>query len=162
MKIRTERPQDVKAISDLHLGAFPGPDEAGLVDQLREDGDVIISLVAVEDDVVIGHVVFSHMVAPESTLGLGPVAVKSEWREQRIAERLIREGIRTASNNEWTDVIVLGDPAYYERFGFSADAAEGLTCVYASPYLMALTIAGGPLKKRATRIEYARAFSNLD
>jgi putative acetyltransferase len=162
MKIRTETPNDFTSINDLHLGAFPDPDEAGLVDQLRLDGDTIISLVALENEMVIGHVLFSRMVDPVSTLGLGPVAVKSEWREQRIAERLIRAGMEIAREGDWTDIIVLGDPAYYRRFGFRADAVEGLECIYSSPYLMALTLIETPLKTRATRIEYARAFANLE
>ncbi len=158
MKIRAEVPDDVGLIRNLHRNAFPGPEEARLVDQLRADGAIEISLVACEDDVIIGHVLFSRMAIPPHAIGLGPVAVTEPSRRQGVAANLIITGIEIARNDGWTDIFVLGDPAYYDRFGFRANTVEGLECAYAGPHLMALTLRGLPLKTRATRIEYARAF----
>ena len=112
------------------MSAFPTPAEADLVDQLRLDGDAIISLVAVDGNDVMGHVLFSTMTAPFKALGLAPVSVESGMRRRGIAARLIEEGIRDAKSAGWEAIFVLGDPAYYQRFGFSAKEAE----LFNSPY----------------------------
>ncbi len=80
MIIRREEPADISAIRKIVETAFPTPAEAKLVEQLRSDGDAVISMVAVESGVVVGHVMLSKMAAPFSALGLGPVAVAPDQR----------------------------------------------------------------------------------
>src|SRR5215203_4949096 len=123
MIVEPEKPAHYPAIRQLHIEAFPSPAEAGLVDQLRRDGDTTISLVAIEEGRVIGHIMFSKMRAPFKVLGLGPVSVVSDKRRQGIAAALIEQGLKRAKAEGWEAILVLGDPAYYQRFGFRADAA---------------------------------------
>jgi putative acetyltransferase len=92
MEIRDGALDDRRAIRHLLLASFPEPGEADLVDRLREDGDVVMSLVATEGQVLTGHVMFSKMAAPFPALGLGPVAVLPDWRRRGIAAGLIQRG----------------------------------------------------------------------
>ncbi|MBC8280380.1 MAG: N-acetyltransferase [Chloroflexi bacterium] len=161
MNIRPEIPADYAEIRSLLLASFPTADEADLVEQLRTDGDVEISLVAIEGDQVIGHVVFSVMSAPFRALGLAPVAVLADHRRKGVAERLINTGIEQAKNDGWEGMFVLGEPDYYQRFGFRAETAQGFESVYAGPYLMALSLKSEVLPKTSGRIDYAPAFAGL-
>jgi putative acetyltransferase len=131
------------------------------VDRLRADGDAVISLVATIDGALVGHEMLSRMSAPFRALGLAPIAVSPDWRGKGIAARLIRDGIKLAQNDNWAGIFVLGDPAYYQRFGFSAGQAEKFETPYAGPYLMALALQGNDLPCPTGRIDYAPAFSAL-
>lgn len=162
MFVETERAKDRAAIRKLHTAAFPSPAEADLVDRLRRDGDAAISLVAVENDRVIGHVMFSKMRAPFKALGLAPVAVIQENRGQGVAATLIREGIRQAEDADWEAIFVLGDPAYYERFGFEAKAAAAFACPFAGPHFMMLALVKGEQLPQEGRVDYAPAFAALE
>lgn len=157
--IRLETDSDRKGIEELLLEAFPSPSELGLVRQLREDGDVVFSLVALEGRKVVGHALFSKLRAPSGALSLGPVAVTESRRRQGIAATLIEAGLERARDDGWTAVVVLGDPSYYRRFGFSQKTVEDMSCQYAGPYLMGLALVGRDFE--GTRIEYAPAFSKL-
>ncbi len=157
--IRIETDSDREGIEELLLEAFPSSSEAELVRQLREDGDVESSLVAVEGGKVIGHALFSKLRAPSGALALGPVAVTESRRRQGIAAALIKAGIERARDDGWMAIVVLGDPSYYQRFGFSQETVEDMSCQYAGPYLMGLAFLGRGFE--GTRIEYAPAFSKL-
>ena len=161
MDFRDESLDDHKAIRHLHLTSFPGPGEADLVDQLRGDGDAVISLVAIEGRVLTGHVMFSRMLAPFRALGLGPVAVLPDWRRTGIAAALIQEGIKRATNEGWAGIFVLGAPKFYQRFGFQSKHADGFETLYAGPHLMALPLNDDELPTRSGRLDYAPAFSAL-
>jgi len=161
MTIRIESSDDNVAIRRLHLASFPGPGEADLVDGLREAGDTILSLVAIDGGVLAGHVMFSRMAAPFRALGLGPVAVLRDWRRKGIAARLIEDGIKHAKRDSWAAIFVLGSPEYYQRFGFSVKEAENFESPYAGPHLMVLSLNGDHLPMRSGRIDYAPAFSAL-
>ncbi len=161
MKIRPEISDDSQLVRELHLISFPNADEADLVDQLHANGDAIISLVARSGNEVVGHVMYSRMNAPFKALGLAPVAVHPDYRRQGIADRLIRNGIEQAKLSEWEGMFVLGEPAYYQRFGFSAAHAEKFQSPYAGPYLMALGLQGSALPTLFGKIEYASAFTKL-
>ncbi|MDQ3695792.1 MAG: N-acetyltransferase [Chloroflexota bacterium] len=159
MKIRDETPADFTAIRAVVNAAFPGPAEARLVDRLRADGDAVYSLVAVEDVAVVGHVMFSRMTAPVRALGLGPLAVAPGRQRTGIGRRLVHSGLARARDDGWEAVFVLGDPAYYQRFGFTATFAAGFTSPYAGPHLMGLALGDDPLATTTGRIAYALAFS---
>lgn len=159
MKIQPETPEDQPAIRNLHQAAFPGPEEAKLVDQLRADGDSVISLTAVQDKNILGHVLFSPMTAPFKALGLAPVAVRPSHQGAGIGSALIRAGIDMAKAQGWEGIFVLGDPAYYQRFGFDPAKAKGFSSPYAGPHLMLL-----PLTDHLPvtgEIAYAEAFAAL-
>ncbi|MBY8821569.1 GNAT family N-acetyltransferase [Sphingomonas colocasiae] len=161
MLIRDEDPADVPAISDVVEHAFGQPSEARLVERLRADGDAAISLVAVVDGAVAGHVLLSPMSAPFRALGLAPVSVSPAYQRTGIGRALIDAAIDRARVEEWDAIFVLGDPAYYGRFGFRADLATGFASPYAGPYLMVLPLAAA-LPVAEGVIDYAPAFSAME
>jgi putative acetyltransferase len=113
MDIRIQTPGDLAGIRRVEEETFPTRSEADLVDRLRADGDAILSLVAVLMNDIVGHALFSMMRTPPRTLGLGPVAVLTPYRQKGIAANLIRVGLKNAREKGWKDVFVVGNPAYY-------------------------------------------------
>ena len=162
MNIRFETSDDHQAVRRVHLASFPRPGEADLVERLRAAGDAVFSLVATHRGVLVGHVMLSMMSAPFRALGLAPVAVLADWRRQGIAAKLIEEGIRCARRDGWKAVFVLGEPAYYQRFGFSAETAKNFESPHAGPYFMALSLQGADLPASTGDVDYPPAFSALD
>lgn len=161
MIIRDENQADLDAIHKLVAAAFQRPDEAVLIDRLRSDGGCIISLVAVEGNETVGHVLFSKITAPFRALGLGPVSVHPTRQCAGIGSLLIRTGLDQARGAGWQGVFVLGDPKFYSRFGFDPDLAGGFMCRYSGPHLMALAL-GRELPATEGVIEYAPAFDSLE
>jgi putative acetyltransferase len=159
-RIEPETPARRDAIRALVTAAFPTDDEARLVDRLRADGALALSLVATENDAVIGHVAFSPMTAPFRALGLGPAAVAAAARRRGVAAALIAEGLARAAADGWEGVFVVGDPAYYRRFGFAAEAAAGFTTPWAGPHFMLRPLVAAPLPRRGP-VAYAPAFAAL-
>ncbi|WP_220432164.1 GNAT family N-acetyltransferase [Falsirhodobacter xinxiangensis] len=151
--IRDARSADHTAIAGLLRRAFDGDGEAALVTALRP---AAIELVAERDGELLGHILLSALEAPFRALALAPVAVEPVWQGQGVGAALIRAAISRASG--WDAIVVLGDPAYYTRFGFSVEAAAGFACVYAGPYLMLLPLGEVPA---TGRIVYPQAFSTL-
>jgi len=160
VRIRGETPGDIRPIHDLVTAAFGRDEESRLVDRLRADGDAAISLVACEGDELVGHILFSPMRAPFRALGLAPVSVLPRRQRSGIGSALIRAGLARAEAERWQGVFVLGEPAFYRRFGFDPDLAAGFDCPYAGPYLMA-TALGGRLPAANGRLAYAPAFAAL-
>lgn len=123
--IRYATPSDRSAIEAVIETAFGRPDEARLVDRLRAEGDAMFELVAVEDGAVAGHIMFSRLWADRDALyaALAPLAVRPERQRTGLGARLVRSGLESAREFGATGVLVLGDPAYYGRFGFEAATA---------------------------------------
>src|SRR6202030_3395229 len=96
--------------------AFGRRDEAQLVDRLRADGDLIISLVALDGREIVGHVLLSRMIASFPALALAPLAVLPSRQRSGIGGRLIRAALESAAAASWRAAFVLGDPHYYRRF----------------------------------------------
>ncbi len=161
MIVETENSIHYTPIRQVLAEAFPTLAEADLVERLRHDGAMRIALVATQEGRVVGHVAFSEMRAPFRALGLAPVAVAADRRRQGIAAALISAGLEQARAEAWEAVFVLGDPAYYQRFGFRADAAAAFDSPYAGPHLMALALTGAGLPVSSGRIDYAPAFQSL-
>ncbi|KAK9331139.1 acyl-CoA N-acyltransferase [Lipomyces starkeyi] len=160
MEIRIEVEADIAGVRKVEEASFPTKAEATLVDRLRADGSIVISLVAVENGNIVGHVVFSRMEFPRRSLGLGPVCVLASHRQRGVAAALIRRSLNLSKQEGWAIVFVLGDPTYYKRLGFDPELAQGFTSPYAGPHLMAL-----PLQPDASReglAQYAQAFALLD
>lgn len=124
--IRYARPADHAAIAEVIAAAFGRADEAELVARLRADGDAIFELVAEEDGQVAGHIFFSRLWADRTELygALAPLAVAPARQSQGLGSTLVRRGIDCAREFGCHGLLVVGDPAYYGRFGFSADAAR--------------------------------------
>jgi putative acetyltransferase len=160
--IRAEDPGDHAAVRALLIEAFPTAAEADLVEQLRCDSDAAIALVAVDEERVVGHLMLSTMRAPFRALGLAPVAVAANRRRRGIAAALINEGIRQARVGGCQGIFVVGDPAYYTRFGFNAEAATAFESPYAGPYLMLVSLDADAVSRARGRADYAPAFAGLE
>jgi putative acetyltransferase len=161
--IRPENPGDRAAVRALLVEAFPTAAEADLVERLRRDGDARMALVAVEAaGRVVGQITLSAMRAPFRALGLAPVAVAADRRRRGIAAALIEESIGLARAAGWQGIFVVGDPAYYTRFGFDAGAAAAFESAYAGPYLMLLALDRDAVSRARGRAEYAPAFAGLE
>lgn len=161
MKIRDPAPADRDAIRDLIRQAFGREAEAVLVDALRRDDDIAGAWVAEQDGSVVGHAVLSRLTSPDGSLALGPVSVLPTHRRQGIGTALIRTCVEQAGKAGWEAIFVLGEPAYYERFGFRAETAVGFETPYPVQYFMALELKKGALLSRCGVIEYPRAFAAL-
>jgi putative acetyltransferase len=122
--VRTESPSDVAAIHDLVTAAFADePAVAGLVDELRANGHLVLSLVAELDGAVIGHVGFSPVSfePPQPALNalqLSPLGVLPSHQRRGIGGALVRQGLETCRELGVDAVFLLGHPGYYPRFGF--------------------------------------------
>jgi putative acetyltransferase len=161
MIIREEELHDRAAVSDVVRAAFGRAAEAVLVDQLRADGDSVISLVAVDRLCIIGHVMLSKMKAPFNALGLAPVSVRPDRQRSGVGSSLVREALTWAGRGRWDAVFVLGDPAFYRRFGFDPELAKGFSSPYAGPDFMLLPLKNS-LSATTGRIDYAAAFAALE
>ena len=161
MIVRSEAPDDVAAIRTVEEAAFLQSIEAQLVDDLRDAGDSVFSLIAVEDETITGHAMFSRLQAPFPALALGPVAVLPDRQRMGVGSRLIREGIARSEAAGWLGIFVLGVPAFYRRFGFDVGKASGFTSPYTGPYLMVLPLGGNELPTSTGIIQHAPAFAKL-
>lgn len=161
--IRDEDPNDCDAIRKLNQMAFQGDQESQLVDDLRRDGAVILSLVAVEDDKVVGHILFSDLLieiesAVLSALALAPMAVAPRSQRQGIGSALVRRGLAVCREQGHRIVVVLGHPDYYPRFGFSTALAKNLRGPYSGDAWMALELVPGALDGAKGTVRYPKAF----
>jgi putative acetyltransferase len=136
-ELRAELPDDVPGIRRVLLAAFETAAEADLVDALRAGEAWLpeLSVVAVEDGEVVAHALLSRILVAGRggdvpALALGPVAVLPERQKQGYGSAVIREALRFAAGESL--VVVLGDPAYYGRFGFVPGATYGITGPWAS------------------------------
>jgi putative acetyltransferase len=130
MDIRPEAPEDADSIAKITDAAFkPMPhagSEARIVEALRRDGALAVSLVAEADGAAVGHVAFSPVRVDGREgpwFGLGPVSVRPDLQRQGLGSALIREGLRRLTELGAETCVVLGDPRYYGRFGFTHDPA---------------------------------------
>ncbi|MGF1431610.1 GNAT family N-acetyltransferase [Kitasatospora sp. LaBMicrA B282] len=139
MKLRTrvEQPGDAPAIRRVHMAAFPGPEEADLVDALRVDPAWLpgLSLVAVDaDGLVLAHALLTRLRVGEGAgLALAPVAVAPEWQRRGVGERVVRAALAAAEEAGEKLVVVLGDPGYYGRFGFTPASRHGVSGPFEVP-----------------------------
>ncbi|MEH6474799.1 MAG: N-acetyltransferase [Sneathiella sp.] len=128
MKIREETPSDIDVIRSITRAAFlsiehSSQTESAIVDALREAGTLSISLVALENNEIVGHVAFSPVTIEGDNIGwfgLGPVSVLPDRQRKGIGTTLIEDGLRRISAMKAKGCVVLGDPNYYARFGFEA------------------------------------------
>ncbi len=138
--IRAEKREDVDAIHRVNRQAFGQEDEAVLVRRIRESSGFIpeLSLVAVRDSKVVGHILFSriHIDTPNgdvAILSLAPMAVLPEFQNSGIGTQLVREGLKKCREMGHTIVVVIGHPEYYPRFGFVPARTKGLELHFPVP-----------------------------
>ncbi|MGH3936985.1 MAG: GNAT family N-acetyltransferase [Pseudonocardiaceae bacterium] len=132
MFLRQECLADQPAVRAVHNAAFGGgaeTAEARLVDDLRADGDIIaaLSIVAILDGDVAGHVLGSRgAIAGQPSIGLGPLGVLPAYQRLGVGQALMHAVLAAADALDEPAVALLGDPAYYSRFGFVAGATLGV------------------------------------
>ncbi len=160
--IRPERPGDTLGIRAVLEAAFGGAAEADLVDALRADGDIILALVAEQHGNIAGYVAFPRLnldldgrAVPVA--GLAPVGVMPAVQRQGTGVTLIRDGLARLKDRGDRLVFVLGDPAYYSRFGFHV--ADGFVSPYTGPYFQVLRLA--PDAPNSGAVAYPAAFAGL-
>ncbi len=165
--IRAETAEDIPEVRRVNELAFGQPNEAALVDRLRAAAPTYISLVAVKDGQVVGHIFFSPvtMEAEDSAaaiLGLAPMAVLPGYQKQGIGSQLVREGLRECGRIGCGAVVVLGHPEYYPRFGFVPASQKGLRCEYEVPddVFMVTELKPGALSRRGL-LRYRPEFGDI-
>ena len=167
MHISPEARTDVDGIEDVHRGAFGGDGESRLVSRLRQQARPLVSLVAVEEGAVAGHILFSPVTLssrPELRLmGLAPMAVRPSHQRQGIGSALVWAGLEECRRLGAVACVVLGHPGFYPRFGFSPASGFGLTSEYdvADEVFMAIELQAGALRGPAGTIRYHPAFAAL-
>lgn len=130
MIIRNENIEDQEAVREINLNAFPTDVEATLVEKLRSSMDTI-SLVAVQEDKVVGHILFSPLSIENDketfeALILAPIAVLPEYQKQGIGSKLVENGIIECKNQGHSIIVLVGHPEYYPRFGFISAEQNGI------------------------------------
>jgi putative acetyltransferase len=165
--IREEALEDRPAIREVNELAFGTPEEAALVDRLRSDGLVLASLVACDGGEVAGHILFSAL--PIGTVGrtvrgaaLAPMAVRPDRQRLGIGSALVHQGLEACRALAVEVAVVLGHPAYYPRFGFSAETARHLEAPFSGPAFMALELTPGVLDGVSGSVRYPPAFGLSD
>ncbi|HCO08916.1 MAG TPA: N-acetyltransferase [Acinetobacter ursingii] len=126
IEIRHEQQQDIQTIEALTQAAFLNEQHSShteqfIVNQLRKDGQLTISLVALEQGAVVGHVAVSPVrISSGETdwYGLGPISVWPEQQGQGIGSQLMNATLEQLKQLGANGCVLLGDPAYYHRFGF--------------------------------------------
>ncbi len=142
--IHAEEERHAAGVYRVEEKAFRRAGEADLCVKLRERSAATLSLVALDDGEVVGHILFSPVtirgdgeplaavgtagrpLAPLDAVGMGPVAVLPERQRQGIGSRLIRAGLEEVRQQGHAAVVVLGDPRYYTRFGFEPASRYGV------------------------------------
>ena len=162
MTIRNEQPQDIEAINRLTEAAFRNEEysshtEHFIVNALRRTGQLSISLVAAEHDEILGHVAISPVSISSGVTGwygLGPISVRPDRQGKGIGSALMRAALQQLRQQGAAGCVVLGDPAYYGRFGFKAH--PGLELPDVPPeYFQALSFTG---ELPVGVVKYAAAF----
>ncbi|GAB7095359.1 N-acetyltransferase [Halolamina litorea] len=152
MDIRPYSERDADAVFEVHRRAFGGrTDEARIVQRLHDADEAVVSLVAVIDGRVVGHVLFSRVTVADcdvaiELVGLAPVGVLPENQNDGVGSSLIRQGLAACRAAGVDAVVVLGDPEYYSRFGFERASEYGLGNEYgADEAFMVEPLHGGAL-----------------
>ena len=166
--IRPETPDDVAAIRAVVEAAFGRPDEADLVDALRDHGGATLSLVAEKDGEVVGHVLFSPVTVESDggswgALGLAPMAVAPSCQRQGIGSRLVRAALDACRRAGHEVVVVLGHPECYPRFGFVPARTRGIRyeAEVRDEAFLVLELRDGALAGRGGVVRYRPEFSGF-
>ena len=168
MNIRKEKDSDKEKIWKVNAEAFETEAEANLVNALRDSGIPFISLVAEEDEEIVGHILFTpvELIDDDSGLkliGLAPMAVLTKLQKKGIGSQLVKTGIENCSTQGYDAVVVLGHPEYYPKFGFVPSVKYGIKSEYDAPdeAFMVLELKESSLKDKNGIIKYHAAFGSV-
>ncbi len=167
--IRPEQSADVDRVSALLRIAFAREAEVRLVNRLRASGKIAAALVAEEKARMLGHVVFSTISidGPNGATGamaLAAIAVEPAFQRLGIGSALVSAALEHCRLERQSRVLVLGDPAYFARFGFVPAERFGLKC--ASPVsenaAMAIELTPGAFATASGSVHFGQEFDDLD
>lgn len=164
VRIRPERNGEAAAIHTVVAACFPTDGEARLVDLLREVGRLPVSLVADVDGQIVGHVACSPVTVPVGAAGAGlaPLAVLAAHQRQGIGAALVRAALEASRAAGFGWAVVLGEPAYYARFGFRPAEDFGLYDEYGGgAAFQAIELIPGGLPIGEGLVRYAPEFTSL-
>lgn len=138
IEIHEEHPLDITPIRDVHIRAFGQSQEVEIVDQLRQNCNDLLSLVATLENQVVGHILFSPATIESqgrnvSGMALAPMAVLPEYQRQGIGSELVIAGLARLRNNQCPFVLVLGHAEFYPRFGFEPASLYGIRSEWEVP-----------------------------
>jgi len=167
--VREESNEHIAAIRAVHDSAFGRDTEGRLVDRLRSDGIVVTSVVAFDRTTLVANAVFSKLTARTASAALkaaalAPVAVTPPYQRKGFGSSAIAYGLQICAQRGYDAVFVLGDPAYYSRFGFSSETAKTAHSPYSSAGAawMALELRPCSIRGNAVELHYPDAFSLVD
>jgi putative acetyltransferase len=165
--IRDESREDAGAIRFVLEQAFGESNEADLVEMLRRRGAITLSLVAVQENEVVGHILFSPVTIDSAgsslnAIGLGPMAVLPPYQRKGIGSQLVRIGLEQCAQAGHEIVVVVGHPEYYPRFGFAPAKQRGIRCEFDVPddVFMVLELREGAVGGRGGIVKYQPEFTS--
>ena len=164
--IRREAPEDLDAIHYVNEQAFGQENEAKLVEKLRSRRVLTISLVAIQDNKIVGHIAFSPVEVNKQerssfeVIALAPMAVLPAFQNKGIGSQLIRAGLEECRRLGYGLVVLVGHPNYYPRFGFVPAEPKGLKCEFEVPdeAWMVLELREGALVGRRVALRFQPEF----
>ena len=138
LTIRWETPEDVEYIRYVNEQAFGRGNEAELIEKLRNRGALTISLVAVQNGEIVGHISFSPVVIESEgssfeVISLGTMAVLPTYQRKGVGSQMVRTGLEECRRLGHEIVVVVGHPDYYPRFGFVVAGPKGIDCEFKVP-----------------------------
>ncbi len=167
LTIRLETPEDQASIHHVNQEAFGQSQEADIVDGLRARSALAISLVAVQETLIVGHMAFSKVeVTSEQSsfeaLALAPLAVLPAYQNKGIGSQLVLAGLNECRRLGYEIIVVLGHPDYYPRFGFVPAKPKGIKCEFEVPdeAWMVLELRVGALAGRQGKVRFQPEFKD--
>lgn len=170
MLIRPEQIDDFEAIARVNQLAFGRDNEARLIERLRDTSEYHpgLSLVAVDENQIIGHILFSQIAIKSEeawipALALAPLAVIPDRQYQGVGTALVEQGILVCHQLGHRIIIVLGHAEYYPHFGFQPASRFGIRCPFPVPdeVFMVLGLRPGALKAVQGTVVYPEAFNQV-
>jgi len=131
--IRLENNSDIFQINNIHNQAFKNPDESQIVNELRKNNNLTLSLVCENNIKLIGHIAYSPILnecKEPIGVGLGPIGILPLFQKQGAGSQLIIKGNNEVIKLGFDLIFVLGDPKYYSKFGFKLAKDYNYFCDY--------------------------------
>jgi len=165
LTIRPEIPENSDSIRYVNEQAFGSKEEVEIVEKLRNRAVLTLSLVAVQDGEIVGHIAFSPVMIESASsdfeaITLAPMSVLPTYQRQGIGSQLVYAGLKECRKIGHDIIVVLCHPTYYPRFGFIPAKQKGITCEFEAPeeVFMILELREGALAGRGGLVKFQPEF----